>query len=63
MAGDLTLREAAALLGCGRNRMSWVLRQGLVACRKAGRVWLVDREDLLAKRAQWDRDGWPWRRW
>lgn len=62
MAGDLTLREAAAMLGCGRNRMSWLLRRGMVASRKAGRVWLVDLGDLLAKRAQWDLEGWPWRR-
>lgn len=61
--GDLTLKEAAAMLGVGRNRMSAVLRDGLIDGRKVGRIWLVDRADLVAKRDEWDRDGWPWRRW
>jgi hypothetical protein len=63
MSGDLTLKEAAALLGVGRNRMSWLLYEGKVAGRKVNRIWLVDRKDLLAKRALWDKEGWPWRRW
>jgi excisionase family DNA binding protein len=61
--GDLTLKEAAAMLGVGRNRMSVLLREGLIAGRKVGRIWLVTRDDLVAKRDLWDREGWPWRRW
>ena len=60
MPSDLTLKEAAALLGCDRNRMGWLLRTGRVAGRKAGWIWIVDRKDLLAKRDLWDREGWPW---
>lgn len=62
MSGDLTLKEAARLLGCDRNRMGWLLRTGQVAGRKAGWIWMVDKKDLLAKRDMWDRDGWPWQR-
>lgn len=61
--GDLTLKEAAHKLGVDRNRMGVLLREGLVAGRKVGRIWLVNSKDLAAKRDKWDREGWPWRRW
>lgn len=65
---EITLKEAADILGVGRNRMSWLLREGYVVGRKIGGrgsrggpyLWLVDRADLLEKQAEWERDGYPW---
>lgn len=61
---DAAMKQAAALLGVGRNRMAWLMREGFVEGEKIanGHMWLVDRSSLLAKRDAWDRNGYPWRR-
>ena len=39
---DLTIAEAAALLGVHRSRVEQLLRSGRLAGRRSGRIWLVD---------------------
>ena len=46
--GWLTTDQAAALAACSRARIRQLCGSGLVACRKIGRDWLVNRDSLLA---------------
>ncbi len=56
---DLTLPEAAALLGRTHVRVWQYVRDGLLPARKVGRDYIVRRADVLAFKANMPRLGRP----
>jgi excisionase family DNA binding protein len=65
MEGWITTDEAAALTGYEPAYLRRLLNQGRIPARKVGRDWLVNRDALLAHKAQMDALGKskhdPWR--
>ncbi|RDB61237.1 DNA-binding protein [Gordonibacter sp. 28C] len=52
MAFDLTVAEAAALLGVSRPRAYQLVESGALSAEKAGGIWLVDRASVEARMAE-----------
>jgi hypothetical protein len=63
--GWISTSEGAVLTDYSEAYIRWLANQGRVEARKIGRDWLVNRESLLAHKAQMDMLGEqrhnPWR--
>ncbi|MGQ0624902.1 MAG: helix-turn-helix domain-containing protein [Sporichthyaceae bacterium] len=59
MPSDLSISEAAELMGVDRSRVEQLLRSGRLAGRRAGRLWLVDERSVAAARVHPSSAGRP----
>jgi excisionase family DNA binding protein len=49
---DLSITEAAHLLGKSHRQVRYMIKNGSLKARKAGRQWLIDRDDLPLSEGQ-----------